>query len=395
MIKDVPLDRVEDNPFNSRLSYSSEQIELLARSIEKYGLLSPAMVRRIGEKYQLVYGHRRARALRLLKLPMIRADVQDLTDEQMLHLSYAENVVRADLSDYEKALYFEKMNIDFGKTYEEIGAVYNVSRAQICNYVRMTRLFDELTLLRDHSVVSLLVRITERHARALSRVGDPAKRLSLLKSTVEDGLSVRDLERMIVGFRGWLDAEVRNGDVESPGSSSGEFYLKGQGLPIREGASEGPSRRDLLELRNALESEFRLPRLGDFQSFDEIFAKDPEYGLFSMYAGGSLKLGREALKVEEDWFYSIGRNVTTTISDFRAQFFGNIALATCRLDVEASSDPKVLPGSYGGTVVFVNRHRRWKILHEHWSKLSTPNVWFDCSPGKTAEVAENPLNAWA
>jgi ParB family chromosome partitioning protein len=381
MIQDILLNHLEDNPYNSRINYSPQQIKTLAQSIDRHGLLSPIKVRKIGDRFQIVYGHRRVRAVQFLKFLVISADVCELSDEDMLELSYAENVAREDLSDYEKALYFDRMNKEFHKTYEEIGAAYHVSRAQICNYVRMTRLFDERTLAINPWISGYLVQITERHARALSRVDDPTKRMTLMKSVVEDDLSVRDLERMIVGFRGWLNSRTEDRFL---GQDKYDLYSRDHEELEYPG---GINLSEILELRNAVESQFRLPSLGgDYQSFMEMITRDLEYSLFSIYAGGELKVGTDALKVEEDWFYSTGRSVRMTIRNFRTKFFGKIALATCHLDVEESSDPKLTLGTYGGTIIYVRRQRKWKILHEHWSKIAEQSRDGSCSPGYTSNA---------
>jgi ParB family chromosome partitioning protein len=117
---EIDLGLLDDNPFNSRLNYDYREIELLAQSISEHGLLSPIKVRKKANRYQVVFGHRRVRAMKLLKLTTIPADLCELSDQQMCEMSFAENVSREDLSDYEKALHFEKMNREFGKTYEEI-----------------------------------------------------------------------------------------------------------------------------------------------------------------------------------------------------------------------------------------------------------------------------------
>jgi ParB family chromosome partitioning protein len=97
MIQDILLNHLEDNPYNSRINYSPQQIKTLAQSIDRHGLLSPIKVRKIGDRFQIVYGHRRVRAVKFLKFPVISADVCELSDEDMLELSYAENVARGPL----------------------------------------------------------------------------------------------------------------------------------------------------------------------------------------------------------------------------------------------------------------------------------------------------------
>ena len=88
-----------------------------------------------------MYGHRRIRAYRTLGLEAIPAEVGDFTNEESIQKSLIENVMRENLSDYEKAVTFQRMNEDFGKSYVEIAALLGYSKTHICNYFRMLKLF--------------------------------------------------------------------------------------------------------------------------------------------------------------------------------------------------------------------------------------------------------------
>src|SRR5271169_1003992 len=118
---DIPLSLIDDNPFNCRKSYIKQEDQKLANSLKLLGLMSPVKLRRNGLRYQLVYGHRRVRAARSLSWQTIRAEVEDLSDESMLELSLVENIERKNLSDFETAISYWRMNREFGMTFEEIG----------------------------------------------------------------------------------------------------------------------------------------------------------------------------------------------------------------------------------------------------------------------------------
>src|SRR5262245_26794202 len=102
--KDVLLTEIVDNPFQSRTIYDPEAIRSLAEDIKAEGFWSPLQGRRNGDgKIELVFGHRRIRALRLLKIPSVLVDILPLTDEQMALRSLEENLQREGLTDFEKA----------------------------------------------------------------------------------------------------------------------------------------------------------------------------------------------------------------------------------------------------------------------------------------------------
>ncbi|MGI0090531.1 MAG: ParB/RepB/Spo0J family partition protein, partial [Nitrososphaerales archaeon] len=106
MIEEIPLSLVVDNPFNSRKQYDQQGVEQLSESLRQSGLLNPIGVRKNAGKYEIIFGHRQIRAARLLHWKDIRADVSDVSDEQMLQISLVENLQRENLSDFEKAICF-------------------------------------------------------------------------------------------------------------------------------------------------------------------------------------------------------------------------------------------------------------------------------------------------
>ena len=110
ILSDIPLSLIDENPFNSRRSYVRHEDLKLSNSLNPLGLMTPVRVRKTGSRYQLVYGHRRVRAARMLSWSTIKAEVEDLSDEMMLKFSLIENMERKNLSDFETATSFWRMN---------------------------------------------------------------------------------------------------------------------------------------------------------------------------------------------------------------------------------------------------------------------------------------------
>lgn len=356
-MEDIPLDLIRDNPFNSRKIYEEYEIESLADSISKVGLLTPVKVRQKGLGFEMVYGHRRVQAARLLNWKSIQATVGSFSDDELLQFSLIENLERKNLSDYEKALSFKRMHEEFGKTEEEIGQLVGLSKGAVSNYLSMARMFDEETLALDPSLRKALHSITEHHARYLNRIEDATTRANTLRLVVSEDLSVRDLERITQHLKSWFRPEER-------------FPLAPQEMEGGNGPrySTGES-SDLLEIQEALVSEFIPPRRGDFPRFANLYAFDWGYSLYSAFPPFQLVDGSRAVAKEKHWFFSVAPHFSATTRDVRIQIFGDAALATLYVDYDGKLRGRPVKKVTRGSVFFVKRGRVWKIVHEHWSDL--------------------------
>ena len=346
--REISLDQIQDNPFNSRLFFEEGRVNRLANSIKQLGLLHPVRVRENGPAYELAYGHRRVRAARLLGWTKIPAEVCSLSDEELLTFSLAENMERQDLSDYEIGLSFSRLHKKFSKTYDEIGSLAGCSKQHVSNLVAMTRLFDEEELRQDPTLGDLLLSISEHHSRLLARIDDHDGRAKALRLTVSEGMSVRDLERAVQKLGGWFD---------------------GQDPAIGEDATapdDVQEESDLTQIRRLLSLEYELPHTGDFQRFSHFHNFNEEFSLVSSYLSERLFQGRDAYAEEKNWFYRVGPNVRARIKEMQVRFFCDVALAT----LTVSYSGKGISGTRFGSVVFVKK-RGWRIVHEHWSKKAS------------------------
>ena len=159
MLLDLPISSIDWNPYNSRTVYSAIAIDRLAESLRANGQLTTVKVRPSAEhegRYELIFGHRRVMAARKLGWKTIRAEIVKIAEEEMMSQSLVENFEREDLSDYEKALIFERMNREFGKTYEQIGRMIGISKQHVSNYLAMLRLFDPDVLSSNPEILNSL-----------------------------------------------------------------------------------------------------------------------------------------------------------------------------------------------------------------------------------------------
>ena len=190
-VAEIEIGRIEPNPFQPRQTFDALGIEELKQSIVTSGLLQPILVRRHGEKYQIVVGERRLRASREAGLERIPARVVEVgSDREMLELSLLENIQREDLNAIELGEAFRRLQIDCQMTQEQIAARVGKSRTHVANILRLLKLPDEIksSLRRGE--------LTMGHARALLSAKDDKTRLALHRRFLAAAVSVRVAEGM-------------------------------------------------------------------------------------------------------------------------------------------------------------------------------------------------------
>jgi len=185
--QELAVDAIVPNPEQPRRVFDPAELERLADSIRRHGVLQPVVVRRAGEGYELVVGERRWRASQLAGRRTVPAVVADVEPRDRLELALVENVQRHDLNPIELALAFRAL-ADTGATQEEIGRRVALDRATIANHLRLLELPREL----QGDVESGL--LTVGHAKALLQVHNPERRRYLRDKIVSQQLSVRAAE---------------------------------------------------------------------------------------------------------------------------------------------------------------------------------------------------------
>ncbi len=371
-VKNIPLSLIDDNPLNPRLLYDESEIEKLSISLSTSGLLSPVMVRKKTEpakSYQLVFGHRRVKAARLLGWKTIKAEIKNLTDEAMLLCSMSENLARDNLSDYEKAKCFHRFKIQFNKTNAEIGNMIGYSEAHINNYLRMLQLVERGSPMEEN-LAYFLHQISEHHSRVLLSIPSQEERIRALKLAVNEGLSVRDLQRVIRDLHGWFSEDTFAAD--SPVEDERAIEKKSSGLRLAD--LRKAENEELPLIAKALNAEFRLPHVGDFQKFIKLCAFDKGFSYFSSYPPYSRYDNREAIERKRTWFFHEGQH-TSNMRDIRVQFYNNTAVATLILErrcEHGNHGKEVVP--VRGSIVLIRDSDKWRIVHEHWSTFDPKEV---------------------
>jgi len=190
-IRELPVDSILLNPYQPRRVVREEELEELAASIREFGVLQPVLVRPFKRGYELVAGERRLRASKRLGKSTIPAIVRRLTDEEAALLCLVENLQRQDLGFFEEAEGYQRALEEFSLTQEQLAARVGKSQSTIANKLRLLRLPGEVRRAAQQAG------LTERHVRALLRLGAEEAQLRVVREIEEQGLTVRDTEELV------------------------------------------------------------------------------------------------------------------------------------------------------------------------------------------------------
>jgi ParB family transcriptional regulator, chromosome partitioning protein len=205
----VPVESIENNPYQPRKAFDSDELAALSASIRTHGVLQPLVVRQVGERFQLVAGERRLRAAREAGLSSVPVTVVDFNDQQILEAALVENIQRTDLNPIEKAQGFKEYLTRYHMTHEQLATRLGLGRATITNLVALLDLPAEL---QDAVRVGQL---STGHAKILKGITDPARQIAVSKEIIARGLSVHATE----AFLKQLSAEEKaRTDSESGGN---------------------------------------------------------------------------------------------------------------------------------------------------------------------------------
>src|SRR5512137_1618780 len=218
-VQEIPLADLELNPFQPRKHFNEAALEELASTIREHGILTPVVVRRVGEGFQIIAGERRIRAARLAGLTHVPTIVREASDAQALQMALVENLQREDLNPLEAAEAYQKLVTDFGLTQEELAGRLGRDRSSVANSLRLLRLPKRI---REDVAEGTL---SEGHARALLGLEKTADQLKARDEVVRRGLNVRATEALVRRLRSPHTQGVR-GPSQDPNVSALEDQLR-------------------------------------------------------------------------------------------------------------------------------------------------------------------------
>lgn len=186
---EVAVDSIDPNPFQPRRTLGVGELHELTESIRVSGLLQPIVVRPVGaDRYELIAGERRLRAVRALGWTAIPAVIREADDLTLLTLALVENLQRDDLSPIDEALGYQKLLAEFNLTQQQVAETVGRDRSTVANAVRLLKLPDEVQALVHEGKLSV------GHARALVALEDTELIRRLAKQAVHHQWSVREME---------------------------------------------------------------------------------------------------------------------------------------------------------------------------------------------------------
>jgi len=214
-VVELEVAKIKSNPYQPRQDFSEDSIAELAASIEQLGIIQPVTVRALEDgTYELIAGERRVRAAKKAGLAKVPAFVREADMEAMLEMAIVENVQREDLNPIEIALGYQRLIDEVGLKQEKVAKKVGKSRSAVTNLLRLLKLPPAIQAsLRDGS-------ISAGHARALLAIREEATQLELHQAIVSQGLSVREVERLVRSQRPVSPKKKTSAEPKTPGQAT-------------------------------------------------------------------------------------------------------------------------------------------------------------------------------
>lgn len=186
----LKLTDIEPNKKQPRKKFSDEALNALAESIMENGIIQPLVVRPYGDTYQIVAGERRWRAAKIAGLSEVPVRIMELTDEQVAVIALIENLQREDLDPIEEALGYQNLMEVHGLKQDEVAKRVGKARSTVTNAMRILSLPDDVKAMVSERKIQV------GHCKVIIGIPDPEKQSELAKRVVNEGLSVRALEKI-------------------------------------------------------------------------------------------------------------------------------------------------------------------------------------------------------
>jgi ParB family chromosome partitioning protein len=190
----IKLSSIEVNPFQPRTNFEENALQELSASIKQHGIIQPLTVRKLGyDRYQLISGERRFRASQIAGLTEVPAYIRVADDQAMLEMALVENIQREDLDPIEVSLSYKRLIDECNLTQEQLSEKVGKQRSTVTNFLRLLKLPAPIQkALRDRE-------ITMGHAKALINIENEDRQLAIFALTLEQELSVRQIEDIARG----------------------------------------------------------------------------------------------------------------------------------------------------------------------------------------------------
>jgi ParB family chromosome partitioning protein len=182
---------IQPSPHQPRKYFDPISLDELKMSIEAHGILQPLIVRKNGNRFELLAGERRLRAAKLAGLSEIPVIVKEISEQEAAAVTLVENLQRDDISFFEEASGYERLANEFGLTQNDIARLVGRSQSAVANKLRLLKLPEEIKEIISREILS------ERHARALVRLPDSKLQQKALSDIVADNLNARQTDELV------------------------------------------------------------------------------------------------------------------------------------------------------------------------------------------------------
>ena len=190
-VVEVPINAISANSDQPRKNFDTEELTKLAKSISQDGIIQPLIIRKAQSGYELVSGERRLRAAKMAGFRSVPCVVVDISDKRSAVIALVENIQRADLDFFEEANAISALIEKYSMTQEDAAIRLGMAQSTIANKLRLLNLTaEEQRLIRTNS-------LSERHARALLKIGDEAQRKEILTKVIRNKMNVAQTEKYI------------------------------------------------------------------------------------------------------------------------------------------------------------------------------------------------------
>lgn len=191
-IQEIPVNQIDANPNQPRKAFNEETLKKLEQSIKKYGVVQPVIVRKKDNgNYELIAGERRLRAAKNAQLEKIPVVIKEYDNRESTEIALIENLQREDLNPIEEGKAYESIIKKYDLTQEEMSQIAGKSRSYITNTLRLLTFPDAIQKLLQSK------KLTTGQARPLLALKTVAEQLKLAKKIVEEGLSARQVEKIL------------------------------------------------------------------------------------------------------------------------------------------------------------------------------------------------------
>ena len=219
-VRDIPLELIDRNPYQTRTHFDEVALTELADSIKVSGVVQPVTVRQQAGRFQLITGERRWLASQRAGKLTVPAIVRQVSNEQAMEITIIENLQREDLNPVEQARAYERLARDFGLTQEQMAQRTGKDRSSVANFLRLLKLPEDVLKLVEAA------KLTFGHAKALMALDSPDAIHRLAQRAVQLSMSVRQLEAAVSNLAHPQPAAAKPERVLDPNVREAEQQLQ-------------------------------------------------------------------------------------------------------------------------------------------------------------------------